>query len=156
MNINYEKAEMMDSKQFSFGALLITAIKLDTQLDKSLKKFDLTSKQWFLMVILDTMFESAPTLNELSQEMGSSYQNVKQVALKLKEKNMIDIAKDPKDARALRIKSTPESKLIRDKLIPTSIKFMDSFFKNIEEKDLDTLKKVLFQLMFNLNDMETS
>lgn len=156
MNINYEKAEMMDSKQFSFGALLITAIKLDTQLDKSLKKFDLTSKQWFLMVILDTMFESAPTLNELSQEMGSSYQNVKQVALKLKEKNMIEISKDPKDARALRIKSTPESKLIWDKLIPTSIKFMDSFFKNIEENDLDTLKKVLFQLMFNLNDMETS
>ena len=156
MNINYEKAEMMDSKQFSFGALLITAIKLDTQLDKALKEFDLTSKQWFLMVILDTMFESAPTLNELAKEMGSSYQNVKQVALKLKEKNMIDISKDPKDARALRIKSTPESKLIWDKLIPTSIKFMDSFFKNIEEKDLDTLKKVLFQLMFNLNDMETS
>ena len=69
---------------------------------------------------------------------------------------MIEISKDPKDARALRIKSTPESKLIWDKLIPTAIKFMDSFFKNIEEKDLDTLKKVLFQLMFNLNDMETS
>jgi len=72
MNINYEKAETMDSKQFSFGALLVTAVKLDTQLDKALKEFDLTSKQWFLMVILDTMFESAPTLNEIAKEMGNS------------------------------------------------------------------------------------
>lgn len=155
MNINYEKAEMMDSKQFSFGALLVTAVKLDTQLDKALKEFDLTSKQWFLMVILDTMFESAPTLNELAREMGSSYQNVKQVALKLKEKNLIDISKDPKDARALRIKSTPESKGIWEKLTPTAIKFMDSFFMDIEDKDLDIFKKVLLQLMMNLNRMET-
>jgi len=68
---------------------------------------------------------------------------------------MIDISKDPKDARALRIKSTPESKEIWDKLIPTSMKFMDSFFKKIEDKDLDVLKKVLLQLMFNLNEMES-
>lgn len=154
MNITFSKVEAMDPWQFSFGALLVAATKLDTQLDKVLKKHDLTSKQWFLLVILDSMFEHPPTLKQLAEEMGSSYQNVKQVALKLEAKGLISIEKDPKDARALRIIATPESKAIWEKLSSDAAQFMGQFYQGVTPADADTLKHTLYQILQNLYQMD--
>lgn len=154
MNITFSKVESMDPWQFSFGALLVAATKLDTQLDKVLKKHDLTSKQWFLLVILDSMFEHPPTLKQLAEEMGSSYQNVKQLALKLETKGMIRIEKDPEDARALRISATPESNAIWEKLIPDAEMFLGQFYQDVSSSDAESLKRTLYQVLQNLYKMK--
>jgi len=77
------KEDLLPDKQYIFGALLIISNRLDTLLERELKCFGVTSKQWYLSMIIDTLFDNPPTLKEAAKEMGSSHQNVKQVALKL-------------------------------------------------------------------------
>ena len=154
MKINMTQVESMDPWTFSFGALMVVATKLDTQLDNALKKFDLTSKQWFLLMILQNTFEAPPTLKQLASEMGSSYQNVKQVALKLESKGFIRIEKDTNDARALRLVLTDELKGLWDKMGPDAAQFMRGFYQEITENDIIVFKRTLNQLLMNLLSQE--
>jgi DNA-binding MarR family transcriptional regulator len=154
MNIAFSKVPEMEPREFSFGALLVIAIKLDTQLDKVLKVHGLTAKQWFLLVILNTMFETPPTLNQLAVEMGSSYQNVKQMAMKLQAKGLLSITRDPKDARALRLYPSPASNALWETMTPDANRFMSNFYDGITTEETTVLKHTLHRILLNLIHME--
>ena len=79
------KLEDYDSRHLLFAALFMTSNRLQSIGDRFNE--EITSKQWFLLAALNT-FEYAPTFNELSSLMGSSHQNVKQIALKLQQTRM--------------------------------------------------------------------
>ena len=151
---NQDKMSQLDGFSFTFGALMNVAVKLDTQLDKALKPFDLTAKQWYLLMILDSLFEEAPTLKQAADKSGSSYQNIKQMALKLKSKGLLNIEKDTNDFRALRLVLTDEAKALSQKLAPVAEGFLAQFYKNVHSSDSVVVARVLFQLMNNLDEME--
>ncbi|WP_040951913.1 MarR family winged helix-turn-helix transcriptional regulator, partial [Gorillibacterium massiliense] len=75
-----------------FGGLFVLANKLQAIGDRELG--EITTKQWFLMMMIEQWGEEPPTLSELAKEMGSSRQNLKQLALKLQEKGFLSIEKD--------------------------------------------------------------
>jgi hypothetical protein len=62
---------------FVFGALLIVANRMDTQLERALSKHQITAKQWFLLMVLMSHPNQALTLKEAASTMGTSHQNVK-------------------------------------------------------------------------------
>ena len=49
---------------------------------------------FFFLICLSLFREDPPTLKELSELMGTSHQNVKQIALKLERKGFISILRD--------------------------------------------------------------
>ena len=71
---------------------------------------EISTKQWFVTLMLGIMDGHAPTLSELSDAVGSSRQNVKQLVLKLEQKGYVTLVKDDTDARCLRIHATPKCK----------------------------------------------
>jgi len=146
--------KQLDGFSFTFGALMNITVKLDTQLDKALKPFDLTAKQWYLLMILDSLFEAPPTLKQASKQTGSSYQNIKQMALKLQSKGLLHIEKDPSDFRALRLVMTDKAKQLSQKLAPTAETFLAKFYDNVPSADIQVVARVMFQMINNLNDME--
>lgn len=79
------KIEIMDDCSYLFGTIFILANRMDTLLQREFEKFDITTKQWFLSIIIDNLFDNPSTIKEAAKEMGGSHQNVKQVALKLEE-----------------------------------------------------------------------
>jgi DNA-binding MarR family transcriptional regulator len=150
-----EKFEQIPDSQFIFGALLVVANKMDTLLERTLIKHNVTSKQWFLLLVLFNLFEKPPTIKEVAKEMGSSHQNVKQVALKLEEKGMLKLEKDKKDLRVTRLILTEKSYEFWKEIENDGKKFMDAFYNGIEKAEFQNTRLFISALMFNLNEMET-
>jgi DNA-binding MarR family transcriptional regulator len=95
--------ETQDERSSILGMLIDVANKLQMLGDRHFLSAGLTTKQWYLCVLLEQFGEYAPTLGEMAKEMGSSYQNVKQIALKLEKKGLLCIEKDLEDSRKLRL-----------------------------------------------------
>ncbi len=148
------KLEEMEDRQFIFGALLFSANRMDTLLERELKEFDVTSKQWMMSIIIDNLFDEAPTMKDVANEMGSSHQNVKQLALKLEQKGLLKMKKDEKDARVTRLNLTNESYQFWEKTQPKGTAFVEEVFANITNEELMEARNVINKIMGNLYRME--
>lgn len=148
------KLDQIPNQQFIFGSLFVLANRVDTLLDRALQKFNVSSKQWFLSICVASLFDHDPSLKELAKESGSSHQNVKQVALKLQDKNLLELYKDPKDARTTRVKLSEYSNEFWKLSDQDSNEFMNQLFKDISNDELESVRKVFTKLNNNLGEME--
>ena len=148
------KLYSMKDQKFVFGSVLIIANRMDTLLERELKEYDVTAKQWLLTAVVDNSFDNPPTIKEVAREMGSSHQNVKQVALKLEQKGLLVFEKDKNDARVTRLKLTDEiyefSQLTQSK----ATIFTQALFKGIEKDDMSKARAVLQTMLSNLTEMD--
>lgn len=144
---------MLDST-YIFGALLITANRLDTMLERELKKFGLTGKQWMLAVVVQNLFDSPPTIKQAAAAMGSSHQNVKQMALKLQGKGVLIMEKDRHDGRVTRLRLAEGSESFWESTRPRGERFMAAVFRNLDPEDLSGTRRTLMMIQDNLGDLE--
>ena len=148
------KLDLMKDRKFMFGAVLIVANRMDTLLERELKEYDVTAKQWFMTVVIDNSFDKAPTIKEVAREMGSSHQNVKQVALKLEQRGLLVLEKDKKDARVTRLKLTEESYKFSQIIQSKAATFTQALFDGIEDEDMSKARVTLQRMMSNLIKMD--
>ena len=146
----------MEDSFYIFGSLMVIANKLGTLLYRDLQEFGVTSKQWFLSGILETCFNAPPTLKETARMMGSSYQNVKQIALKLQEKGLLRLEKDRKDSRVMRLVLTDQSRQFWAQTESKGTLFMKSIFGNLNDRQLAGTRRMLQQLLTNMQFIEES
>lgn len=148
------KLESMSDRKFLFGSIFIISNRMDTLLQREFNEFDITTKQWFLSVVIDNLFDNPPTIKEAAKEMGSSHQNVKMVASKLEQKGLLILEKDKKDARTTRLKLTEDSydfwKMIKEE----GAVFTETLFKHIYKDELAIARRVIQKMMLNINEMD--
>ena len=106
------------------------------------------------MLTLTTFFESPPTLSQLANQMGTSHQNAKQLAIRLQEKGFLIIKKDERDNRALRIFSTKKIEEYVEMRQNKDHNFIEDFFRVLKNNEIQELDKILFRLMDNIHDIE--
>jgi DNA-binding MarR family transcriptional regulator len=148
------KYDWMGDQKFVFGSVLIVSNMMDTLLERELKEFDITAKQWFLTVVINNSFsDKAPTIKEIAREMGSSHQNVKQVALKLEQKGLLVLEKDKKDARVTRLRLTEQSYKFSQAIQSKAAAFTQALFNGIENEDMSKARAVLQKMLSNLTRM---
>ena len=111
---------------------------------------ELTTKQWFLLAFLTTFFEQPPTLGALAAQMGSSHQNVKQLALRLQQKGFISLYQDEKDARALRVKATQKLQAYDQETNERNTLFIGRLFDGFDAQQSTCLLENLLQLYRNI------
>ena len=148
------KVEKMSDRKYLFGVIFIIANRVDTMLQREFNRFDITTKQWFLSVIIDNMFDKPPTIKEVAKEMGSSHQNVKQVALKLEQKGLLSLQKDKRDARVTRLKLTENSYDFWEKVRAEGATFTQALFHNIDKDELEIARRVMQKMQININEMD--
>jgi len=148
------KLNSMKDQKFVFGSVLVIANRMDTLLERELKEYDVTSKQWLLTAVLDNSFDHPPTIKEVAREMGSSHQNVKQVALKLEQKGLLVLEKDKKDARVTRLKLTDQIYEFAQLTQSKATAFTQALFKGIEKDDMSKARAVLQTMLSNLTEMD--
>jgi|GEM_PF-126697 len=154
--LNPAKTNSIPDEPIIFALLLIISNKMNTLLEREFKEFDVTTKQWFLSETIHSLFDYPPTLKEVASEMGSSHQNVKQVALKLQQKGLLKLEKDKKDARVTRLRLTEQSHDFWKKIDPKGASFRKDMFKEINKKDLATTRTLLEKMLLNLNEIENT
>jgi DNA-binding MarR family transcriptional regulator len=146
----------MKDRKFVFGSILIVSNKMDTLLERELKEYDLTAKQWFMTVVIENSFDMPPTIKEAAKAMGSSHQNVKQIALKLEQKGLITLEKDKKDSRVTRIRLTEQSYKFSEIIQAKAATFTEALFMGIEDDEMSKSRAALYKMMSNLAKMEDS
>ncbi len=149
-----EKKESVTDKHSTFALLLIITNRMETLMTRDLKEFDVTTKQWFLSATINSVFEEPPTIKEAANVMGSSHQNIKQIALKLEQKGLLKLEKDQNDARVTRLRATEQSTGFWEKTVPKGEEFIHRMYEEIGEDELEVTKKVLDKIASNLNEME--
>ncbi len=149
-----EKLGATPDREFVLGTLFVIANRLQTLLDREFESSGLTTKQWFLSIIIGGAFDEPPTLGEAAALMGSTHQNVKQVALKLKEKGFLEFLEDPQDGRAVRLKLTEKSDEYWAGMQERSENFMEELYNGLGSEGLAGLRTLLGRLTANIEEMD--
>ena len=140
----------MDKRFALFGYFFAMSNRLQTVGDRFYE--EITCKQFFLMICLRLFENGAPTINELSEIMGCSHQNVKSIAGKLEEKGYLEIRPDSDDARKLRIRLTNKADSLAQKYQKKELDFIDMLFTGISDKQIETTFKTLEKMEENINE----
>ena len=137
---------LIKKETYIFGNLFYLANKFQAIMDKDFARHGLTTKQWFLMAVLGEFFDSPPTLKMLAKRMGSSHQNVKQIALKLESKGFIKLSKDSEDKRAVRVEMTEFCDAYWTNRAEGDLEFFKNLFETFEEAEVHQLFELLDKL----------
>ncbi len=130
-----------------YGMLFSLSNRIQTIGDKEFT--DITMKQHFLMVALE-IFENPPTLKQMADLIGCSYQNVKRMAEHLQKKEYLNIIQDCNDKRKLLLLSTGKLEKMADSNREKTIVFMSQLYKNIPREDLVTTLNTLIKMDQNI------
>lgn len=137
----------MSSQSFLLGLLSAYDNRFQASADKFFK--EITWNQFFAIICINLCQES-PTLNELSEIMGSSHQNVKQILLKLEKKGFVKMVTDKKDRRKQRIIVTDACREFCEKNDATSKERIRCIFEGIDEASLIQTIRTILKMEENL------
>lgn len=112
---------------------------------------EISWKQFFAIICIK-LCKQPPTLRELSDVLGSSHQNVKQILLKLEAKGYIEFFQDENDKRKQRIRLTKKCIRFCEKNNEMSMKIMSKMFEGIPEKDIKTTIRTITRIEKNLTE----
>ncbi|WP_366924385.1 hypothetical protein MFMK1_001357 [Metallumcola ferriviriculae] len=150
-----DKADLVSKQKYIFGSLFVLSNKLQVVMDRQLSQYDMTAKQWFLTAVIEEFFSTPPTLTELAEAMGSTHQNVKQIALKLQKKDFVEIIKDDKDRRVTRVRLTKENDAFWKNRSEETSNFFQEFFQDLGEEETGIMLSCLDKLYEGLLTIET-
>ena len=146
------KNSKVDFGQMPLGTFLIGLLsayenRFQTVADSFFE--ETTWKQFFAIICINLCKES-PTINELSEVMASSHQNVKQILLKLEKKGFIEMIPDERDRRKQRIVITEKcNDFCRKNETECGIQ-INKMYEGISEEQLITTIQTISQMERNL------
>lgn len=109
-------------------------------------------KQCFLLICLE-IFDHPPTLTELADTVGCSYQNVKQMLLRLQKNGYVTLCVDAKDRRKQRVALTEKATLFSQQHAFSSEHFMHLLYNGITPQQLSITVETILKMDKNLHDM---
>ncbi len=150
MNMNKVEFGQMPPQAFLLGLLSAFDNRYQAAADRYFK--EITWKQFFAIVCIN-LCKEPPTLNDLSEVMGSSHQNVKQILLKLENKGFVSMKADEKDKRKQRFIVTGKCRRFleeNDDKSRTSAQIMEQIFEGVDESSLKTTIETIMKMERNL------
>ncbi len=153
MNMSKVQFGQMPPQAFLLGLLSAFDNKYQAAADKFFK--EITWKQFFAIICIN-LCKEPPTLNDLSEVMGSSHQNVKQILLKLEGKGFVSMMADEKDKRKQRYFVTDKCRKFleaNDNQSKTSSQIIAQIFDGVSDKDLTVTIKTIMKMEKNLEDL---
>ena len=91
----------------TFRLIIVLAQELRTRMDQLLREDDLTTQQAALVTVIYALNE--PSIGQAAEALGTTHQNIRQLADALERKGFVRIAADPADRRIRRLATTPQS-----------------------------------------------
>ena len=156
--MNYDSDKNMDMVEFgdmppqAFMLGLLSAFdnRFQAYADRVFK--EITWKQFFAIICINICKEY-PTINELSEVMGSSHQNVKQILLKLENKDFVTMIPDEKDKRKQRIVLTKKCMDFCENNDAQSKEIIGKMFNGIQEERLVIAIQTIMQMERNISEL---
>jgi DNA-binding MarR family transcriptional regulator len=134
----------------TFERLLNLSHQVELAMDRMLRKDDLTVKQFQMIAIIGKRFTSPPSIMELAEQMGTTHQNVKQLALQLERRGYVEIFRDEKDKRIWRVRLTEKNAAYWEQKAPEHMRFMMDLFASLDDGELEKLNDSLGKALRSL------
>lgn len=138
----------MDNERILFGLFFAFGNRLQAAGDTFYD--EITCKQFFLLICLSLFQDEAPTVNQLSEVMGSSHQNVKQLINKLEEKGFLQTVSDQVDKRKMRIIQTDKMAELKVKYEKQEMAFMEQLYSGLTPQQIASTLQVIKIMENNL------
>ena len=151
MNMSKVEFGQMPPQAFLLGLLSAFDNRYQAAADRYFK--EITWKQFFAIICIN-LCKEPPTLNDLSEVMGSSHQNVKQILLKLESKGFVSMMTDKKDKRKQRYFVTDKCRKFleeNDNQSRTSEQIIMQIFEGVDEKKLAITIETIMKMERNLS-----
>jgi len=91
-----------------FRLLILLTQELRTAMDELLRSDDLTTQQAALTTVVDAI--GSPSMSQAAAALGTTHQNVKQLASALERKGFLRFDADEADGRVRRLVTTPKGR----------------------------------------------
>lgn len=115
-------------------------------INKKFQRDHITTKQWLMLIILANSFSSPPSMQDMSEAMSTSHQNVKQLATRLENRGLLKIDRDSQNKRILRLKITVECEFFLQKRKNDDIKSINNLFSSLNADDVRKLFEIMIEL----------
>ena len=125
---------------------------IQTYIDKILKPYKLTTKQFFMMIIIGS-FSEDPRIGQISERFGTSRQNVKQVLNKLQQSGYITLYKDLNDSRILRAQMTEKAGMFWASRSDEDVNSMNTMFEVLSVDELFIMQEAFVKLAKRMEEM---
>ena len=139
------------SNYYLLGLLSAFENRFQAMADNTMQ--EISWKQFFAIICIN-MCKEPPTLKELSDILGSSHQNVKQILLKLEKKSFIQFQTDDADKRKQRIVLTDYCREFCERNDAMSKSIMEKMFDGVTEKEVATTIQTIIKIEKNLRGYE--
>lgn len=142
------------SKKYALFAVLNTFLnQLQTQGDKYLE--EVSWKQCFVLICLNQC-EQPPSLKELSEQLGCSHQNTKQMLLKMERLGFVEMKADEHDRRMQRIVMTPKGINVFRDFEKREDTLFSKLYEGVEASDMLMTIRTIQKMESNLKQMDAS
>jgi len=131
-----------------YGTLFARSNRLQAFVDGKLT--NLTAKQQFLLIVLSLFDEAKPSLKEVADVIGCSYQNVKRMADSLEKNGFLAIERDAGDKRKYNLSATEKFVELSLEAGQDSYDFMQNLYQGISQEDLRCTLNTLVKMDHNL------
>lgn len=127
----------------TFRLILLLAQELRTLMDQQLREDGLTTQQAVLITIIDTLGE--PSIKQAAAALGTTHQNIRQLAASLERKGFIRITPDDTDARVRRLATTPKSHSTWQRRSAADQQQVLEWFSELSRQEAKTLFELLLK-----------
>ena len=138
------------SNYYLLGLLSAFENRFQAMADNTMQ--EISWKQFFAIICIN-MCKEPPTLKELSDILGSSHQNVKQILLKLESKGFVSMKTDDNDKRKQRYFVTDKCRKFleeNDNRSRNSAVIIEEIFTGVSKKDLAVTIETIMKMERNL------
>ena len=147
MHIKYANFDEIPPEFFLIGLLSEFDNRYQAKADSFFE--EISWKQFFAIICIN-LCEEPPTLRELSDFMGSSHQNVKQILNKLEQKGFLKTMPDEQDKRKQRIVITDKTRKFCAESDTESQRIINRIFQGIERTEVENAIKTIIKMDNNL------
>lgn len=139
-------------RHFIHGSIFLLANKLQKVGDRLTE--EITTKQWFLLLVVAGMGDGAPAISAVADFMGTSRQNTAKMLQTLQREGYVGLAPHPEDRRSTTVRLTTKGRRVLDKVSAVGEGEIQRLFKGISDEQVACAVTVLRALSENLQQME--
>lgn len=141
-----------EQQQFIFGSIFLLSNRFQTAGDGVLK--EITLKQFLLLIVIENIDKSNPSLNNIAREMGTTRQNIKKMIDILCAKGLVKAVRLENDKRNLSVSLTEKAYSFFKKYDKAGSEFLDQLFEGIPEENLGLISDTFNKLFSNIYEIE--
>ncbi len=144
--------ERIDKEKYIFAALFDVVNKLQILGDRKLKNTGVTTRQWFLTLLIQQMEPKVPSIGDCARQMGTSHQNIRQITKRLEARGFLRIKTDSKDRRTQRLYLTQSCREFWNSRSREDITFISELFNEFTAEEIENFFVSVEKLRNILNE----